>query len=120
MPRSRGEDEFGGRIARKARAPGEDSGTPWREILNGLKAGEVVQIPVADADDLDRKQQQLRKRAERHGFAVEVNSGEGVLRARRSGDIDPGARERDEPGGDRQARREQRRAGRGLEESGGT
>src|SRR5688572_28832734 len=99
---------------RKDREDGPDS--PWRDAIKNLRAGQVVEIPVDDEGDLRKKQQQLTRRAERHGFQIELTSDQGVLRARRTGDVEPTARGNGERG-DREARRERRRAARARGEA---
>ena len=97
---------FRGRGERKQRPGADGSDIAWRQLMNDLKAGQSVEIPVADDREREKRQQQLTRRAERHGIQVEVNVDQGVLRARRVGDVDPTARE-------------QRRAARARGELGG-
>ena len=110
---------FGGRGGRKQRTGADGSDVAWRELMKDLKAGQSVEIPVADDRELEKRQQQLTKRAERHGFQIEVNVDHGVLRARRVGDVDPSSADRSGRSGDREERREQRRATRARGELGG-
>ena len=92
-------------------------GTGWRQILADLKEGKLITIPVTDDAEAHKKRQQLNKRAERHGFQIEIESGPGQIQARRTSEIDPeakGGRERNpDREADREARRAERRAARG-------
>src|SRR5262245_12459582 len=102
-------------------AEDDADGAGWRQILNDLKEGKLITIPVTDDAEAHKKRQQLAKRAERHGFQIEIESAPGQIQARRTSEIDPearGSRERERDGerdreADREARRAERRAARG-------
>ena len=121
MARTMGEGEQGraGYGDGERGAMADDADVAWRDVIKDLRSGQVVQIPVADEADRRKKQQQLTRRAERHGFQIDVSAGAGVLEARRVGEVEPAERPRREPGEDREARRERRRAARGRGEAGG-
>ena len=92
-----------------AAGDGEEEGggdVPWREILRDLQLGKEVEIPVSGQQDLGKKRRQVTRRAERHGMAVEVTAGDGLIRVRRTGEAvaDPEAETSD------RERRERRRA----------
>jgi hypothetical protein len=52
----------------------------WRQLVETLSAGRVVEIPCADERDFVRRTNQVTKRAEKHGIAVGVSRGEAILR----------------------------------------
>jgi hypothetical protein len=93
-------------------AEDDADGTAWRQILSDLKDGKLVTIPVTDDAEAHKKAQQLNKRAERHGFQIEVEVANGLVQARRTSDIDPNARGSRDRDAEREARRAERRASR--------
>lgn len=82
----------------------------WRQVINDLKDGKVVDIPVDDAADTEKKQSQVIKRAGRHGFEVEATPVEGMLRVKRASDVGEPAPDVAERQVKRNERREQRQA----------
>ena len=107
------DEGLGARGGRK-RQPGADGAeVAWREVIRQLKAGQSVELPVADERESEKWLQQLAKRAERHGIQVEVSGEQGVVHARRVGDITPTDRDQSPTGdrGERRARRREARAG---------
>ena len=97
-----------------------EANVAWRQVLADLKDGKIVDIPVEDGADSEKKQAQLEKRASRHGFQVEATPTDGMLRAKRTsevGDPAPDIAERHEK---RAARREEREAARAAHTEGST
>lgn len=58
----------------------EDSDFDWKAAFNRLQAGQAVEIPCESERDCVRRENQVAKRTQKRGIAVEVRRGEGVLR----------------------------------------
>lgn len=86
----------------------QETTVAWRQVINDLKDGKVVDIPVDDTEDAEKKQTQVEKRAGRHGFEVEATSVDGMLRVKRASDVGQPAPNIAERQVKRNERREQR------------
>lgn len=91
-------------------AMAQETTVVWRQVINDLKDGKVVDIPVDDAADTEKKQAQIVKRAGRHGFEVQATPVEGMLRVKRASDVGEPAPDIAERYAKRNERREQRQA----------
>ncbi len=60
--------------------PHENGDVDWKAIVALLRDGKTAEIPCAKERDYVRRTEQVLKRAEKKGIAVEVLRGEGVLR----------------------------------------
>ena len=58
----------------------EDGDLDWKAIIDLLRDGKVAEIPCEKERDYIRRGNQVTKRAEKKGVAVEVQRGDGVLR----------------------------------------
>lgn len=81
-----------------------DDDVDWRAIMKDLKAGREIALPTTGERDLAKKRRLLDRRAERRGLALDVTPGDGVLRARKSGDA-PVSADATAAGAERRARR---------------
>ena len=61
-------------------SPHEDGDVDWKAIVGLLRDGKTAEIPCAKERDYVRRTEQILKRAEKKGIAVDVRRGEGVLR----------------------------------------
>jgi hypothetical protein len=83
-----------------------DDDPNWRQLVEQLGEGNVVEIPCADERDFARRSQQIVKRAEKHGIAVDVAREASGLRVTPRGATTPVDTGRTE---EERAAREQRR-----------
>jgi hypothetical protein len=98
-------------------AMAQETTVVWRQVINDLKDGKVVDIPVDDAADTEKKQAQVAKRASRHGFEVESTPVNGMLRVKRASEVGEPAPDIAERHTKRNERREQRQAGKAEQTS---
>ncbi len=99
--------------SRRETAAGDDGDdVDWRSLMKELQTGREISLPVTDDRDLEKKQRQLGRRAERRGLALNMTPGDGVLRIRKTGDV-PIDAQTAAAGAERRA---QRRAERGAAE----
>jgi hypothetical protein len=94
--------------------PNEDGDVDWKALVDLLREGKTVEIPCAKERDYVRRTNQVVKRADKKGIAVEVLRGEGVLRveprpAAVGNDTAQTADEGTEFRGERQQERQERR-----------
>ena len=97
------------------RRPGTGGGPDpdWQEILDDLRAGEVVVIPFTDEEDMRSKRQHLNKRAANHEIPIDVRYAEGALHVRAKDRAIESAAERqprERGGGQREGRGRRRRS----------
>ncbi len=103
----------------------EDGDVNWSAVFDLLRQGKTAEIPCATERDYARRTAKVGRRAERHGIAVEVIRGEGVLRVAprpaagdtgTAGHAAEGAESERERQQRREARRAEREAGRSRDE----
>jgi hypothetical protein len=58
----------------------EDADVDWKSVIARLRDGKTVEFPCEKERDYIRRQNQVVKRAEKKGIAVEIHRGDGVLR----------------------------------------
>ena len=102
----------------------EDDDLDWKAVIDQLRDGKIVEITCGKERDYIRRGNQVTKRAEKKGIAVEVRRGEGVLHVEPRLGAEPahaapasaGPEFQGERYQERQQRREARRAERGAEQ----
>ncbi len=91
----------------------EDGDFDWKAVIDLLRNGKSAEIPCETERDYVRRKNQVTRRAEKKGIAVEVHRGEGFLRVEPR--MEAGSNEVAEAPagpalrGDRQQERQQRR-----------
>ena len=78
-------EEFEALPTRKRGNVGAGPDPDWQEIMDDLRAGEVVIIPFTDEEDMRAKRQHLNKRAANHEIPIDVRYAEGALQVRAKG-----------------------------------
>lgn len=68
---------------------GRDDDINWRQLVEQLGQGNIVEIPCADERDFARRSSQIVKRAEKHGIAVDVTREATGLRVQPRGATTP-------------------------------